>query len=201
MRVEMEEMEEEREKMVEEVEAQIERALASMTLSDHYESDYSQNSNQTGGRFGGSRSGGSRPGTSSGAGRPLRSFATASTLAGNAVDHNRGLEEVEQDTTMVIEEEDPRATNPGSRKPSIDSKRSGSLAARKRRFSAASRDPHFDGLDAVDVGISQRIDHVSEKMVAIQQKVCSSNRFAETQWLMCCTVGECLRANEKNYHC
>lgn len=172
MRVEMEEMEVEREKMVEEVEAQIERALASMTLSDHYESDYSQGSNlsrrstmsQPNQRFGGSRSGGgSRPGTSSGAARPLRSFATASTLSGDP----------EQDETMVLEEEaeqqqlqQQRAGGP-SRKHSISTNFSG----RKRRFSNSGTDPNVDSLDAVDVGISQRIDTVAEKMMAIQHKV------------------------------
>ncbi|KAG8906211.1 hypothetical protein FRB99_007356 [Tulasnella sp. 403] len=176
MRIEMEEMEEERNRMVEEVEAQIERALASMTLSDHYESDYSQGSNfssHSHPRFGSSRPG-SRPGTSNG--RPLRSFATASTLAGNAADDVSSID-MGQDDTMIVE---GRGETNSMRKGSVDLK-SQSGSVRKRRFSASSREPHLDGLDAVDVGISQRIETVAEKMMAIQQKL--ENAFEQSRRL------------------
>ncbi|KAG8969069.1 hypothetical protein FRC05_001222 [Tulasnella sp. 425] len=169
MKVEMEEMEEEREKMVQDVEAQIERALASMTLSDHYESD-SQSSNfsmRSTGRIGAGRSrpgsaNSHRPGT-----RGLRSFATSSTLAVNAM-ADEDMERIGegQDDTMVIEEEEGSGEGATARKAST-----ADLKQKKRRFSASSQEPHLDGLNAVDVGISQRIDTVAEKMMAIQAKL------------------------------
>ncbi|KAG8911298.1 hypothetical protein FRC01_005792, partial [Tulasnella sp. 417] len=167
MKVEMDEMEEEREKMVADVEAQIERALASMTLSDHYESD-SQSSNfsmRSTGRIGAMRS---RPGSAnSHRHRGLRSFATSSTLAVNAM-ADEDMERIGegQDDTMVIEEEEGSGEGATARKAS-----SADLKQKKRRFSASSQEPHLDGLNAVDVGISQRIDTVAEKMMAIQAKL------------------------------
>lgn len=173
MRTEMEEMEEEREKMVQEVEAQIERALASMTLTDNYESDYSQGSQYSGRRYNRANSRASiisRPSTAASITNPvrLRSFATSSTLANdNQQDLSRPhSEDLARDETMVIREEEDAETE------SIESKEdAGPADVRKRKFSARSTEPHLDGLDAVDVGISQRIDTVAEKMMAIQQKV------------------------------
>ena len=169
MRVEMEDMEVEREQMVAEVEAQIERALASMTLSDHYESDHSQVSNftnRTGHRFASGRSNASRPGTSSGVGaRPMRSFGTASTLANRASEDSHAEENLPDDTLVSPKEEDSVSNN----KDSIEL--SDAPQPRKRRFSNTASEAHLDGLDAVDLGISQRIDTVSEKMFAIQAKV------------------------------
>ncbi|KAG9026759.1 hypothetical protein FRB95_008508 [Tulasnella sp. JGI-2019a] len=184
MRQEMEEMEEEREKMVQEVEAQIERALASMTLTDNYESDYSGGSQYSGrGRFNRANSRASiisRPSTAgsnhsitnlttTNSTVRLRSFATSSTLAN---DNQQDLshppsEDLAHDETMVIQEED-------AENGSVNSREAAAAAppeVRKRKFSANSREAHLDGLDAVDVGISQRIDNVAEKMMAIQQKL------------------------------
>ncbi|KAH7930967.1 hypothetical protein BV22DRAFT_1108857 [Leucogyrophana mollusca] len=153
MRDTMERMEEERAEMVAEVEAQIERALASMAVDvDVDESDYGAESSRPASRLSAARSvsdpvhGGSR----------LRSFATESTLAES---YERGDDtlvagKVERDTE-TIEEEEETAVSP----------------TRKKRFSATQAEILQDGMTAVDEGISERSDRIAQKVLQIQQKL------------------------------
>lgn len=67
--------------------------------------------------------------------------------------------------------------DPGAEIESVRSKESSPIEVRKRKFFESSRELHLDGLYAVDFYISQRIDSVAEKMMAIQQKVWSRNKF------------------------
>lgn len=169
MRDTMERMEQERAEMVAEVEAQIERALASMAV-DVDESDY-------GGEFGSrpasrmSASARSASGTRSRrasdavkngsqdtSGSRLRSFGTESTLAEA---YERGMDDTlvagqpERETDTITEEEEAPAS-----------------PAKKKRFSATHSEVVQDGMVAVDEGISERSDKIAQKVLQIQQKVC-----------------------------
>ena len=168
MRETMERMEQERAEMVAEVEAQIERALASMAV-DIDESDYGgELSSRPGSRM--SASARSASGTSSrrasdavksgsheNNGSRLRSFGTESTLAEA---YERGMDDTlvagksERETDTITEEEETPAS-----------------PTKKKRFSATQSETVQDGMMAVDEGISERSDKIAQKVLQIQQKV------------------------------
>jgi nicotinamide N-methyltransferase len=150
----MDKMEQERAEMVAEVEAQIERALASMAV-DIDDSDYgssrphSRLSNMSGTR--------SRRPSDAAKSRYHRSFGTESTLAESYGDEIEALEEsstadkLERENAIIEEEDEEEIT-----------------LTRRKRFSAS----EMDGMNAVDEGISQKGDKIAQKVLEIQQKVC-----------------------------
>ncbi|KAF8560362.1 hypothetical protein OG21DRAFT_1401805 [Imleria badia] len=166
MRDTMEHMEQERAEMVAEVEAQIERALASMAV-DVDESDYGgELSSRPGSRM--STSARSASGTRSrrasdamkngeSNGTRLRSFGTESTLAES---YERGMDDTlvasksERETDTITEEEETPAS-----------------PVNKKRFSATQSEVVQDGMMAVDEGISERSDKIAQKVLQIQQKL------------------------------
>ncbi|KAJ7783780.1 AEX-3 domain-containing protein [Mycena maculata] len=162
MRETMEKMEQERAEMVAEVEAQIERALASMAV-DIDESDYgsSRPSSRFSSRPGSRMSSASRSRRTSDAAsskRPLRSFGTESTLAESYEegDLEHKPKPLDRETGTIPEgEEDEVPASP----------------ARKKRFSASETDMPQDGMNAVDEGISQKSDRIAQKVLEIQQKL------------------------------
>ncbi|KAH7911212.1 AEX-3 domain-containing protein, partial [Hygrophoropsis aurantiaca] len=155
MRDTMERMEIERAEMVAEVEAQIERALASMAVDVDVESDYGAESSRPGSRLsaanGGTRSvsdpvhGSSR----------LRSFGTESTLAESYERGDETLVHSNKVDETIKEEEETAPASP----------------TRKKRFSATQAELLQDGMMAVDEGISERSDRIAQKVLQIQQKV------------------------------
>ena len=164
MRETMEYMEQERAEMVAEVEAQIEKALASMAVdiddSDEYDSQHeSRASSRSASRISRPNSRASRSRRTSDAGvriKQLRSYGTETTLV-ETYDTTREeaqakLELAKED---VIEEEDEAPASP----------------SRKKRFSASAADGQPDGMTAVDEGISERSDRIAQKVLQIQQKV------------------------------
>lgn len=168
MRDTMERMEEERAEMVAEVEAQIERALASMAV-DVDESDYGgELSSRPGSRMStsarstasGTRSRRASDAMKNGSdsnGSRLRSFGTESTLAES---YERGMDDTlvasksERETDTITEEEETPAS-----------------PVKKKRFSATQSEVVQDGMTAVDEGISERSDKIAQKVLQIQQKV------------------------------
>ncbi|KAF7784321.1 hypothetical protein Agabi119p4_486 [Agaricus bisporus var. burnettii] len=151
MKETMEKMEIERAEMVAEVEAQIERALASMAV-DLEESDYTASRPQS--RL--SSTSGLRSRRSSDAGtkvKALRSFATDSTLA------EKNEEDVEEKEEM------------GEKEPPENTQSDSSPLPRKKRFSASDVDIPQDGMNAVDEGISLKSDKIAQKVLEIQQKL------------------------------
>ncbi len=140
-------MEIERAEMVAEVEAQIERALASMAV-DLDESDYVSSRPQS--RL--STASGTRSRKQSDAAmktKVLRSFSTESTLA-------EQREEGDAAKEHSAEEVDLQSSSP---------------APRKKRFSASEVDLPQDGMNAVDEGISIKSDKIAQKVIEIQHKV------------------------------
>jgi nicotinamide N-methyltransferase len=163
MRETMERMEEERAEMVAEVEAQIERALASMAV-DVEESDYGDMSSRPGSRMSAARSASGRSRRSSdvvkdgsvNSGSRLRSVGTESTLAEQYENGDETLVHGKTDReTDTIAEEDETPSSP----------------AKKKRFSATQGELVQDGMMAVDEGISERSDRIAQKVLQIQQKV------------------------------
>lgn len=178
-------MEQERLEMVAEVEAQIERALASMqvdVLSDV--SEYSDNSRPN------SRTSDipiiSRrpmtPGTPNSRSRKgslvekrLRSYGTESTL----VDYDDDARHHVADRSATVIEEDEREAENEERKkrPDIDQVQDipdEDVTIVKKRFSAeANRNDksHQDAMGAVDLGISEKSDKIAQKVMEIQRKV------------------------------
>lgn len=165
MRETMQRMEEERADMVAEVEAQIERALASMAV-DVDESDYggelsSRPSSRMSAPPSGTRSRRASDAVKSGShennGSRLRSFGTESTLAEA---YERGMDDTlvanksERETDTIAEEEEAPVS------PTM-----------KKRFSATQSEAVQDGMMAVDEGISERSDKIAQKVLQIQQKV------------------------------
>ncbi|KAJ6604647.1 DENN domain-containing protein [Mycena vulgaris] len=149
MRETMERMELERAEMVAEVEAQIERALASMALARELAHEFASGSRMS------SRS---RRTSDAASKRPLRSFSTESTLAESY--EAAGLEgtvgkQLDRETGTIPEaEEEDLPASP-----------------RKKRFSASEADLPQDGMNAVDEGISQKSDKIAQKVLEIQQKL------------------------------
>lgn len=162
----MDKMEQERAEMVAEVEAQIERALASMAV-DIDDSDYASSRPQSrmSNASGPSRS--RRPSDATSKARHLRSFVTESTLAESYSedrlidDHDQVDNDLKPEIeTGTIEEEDEEEES--------------HIATKKKRFSASEVDAPQDGMNAVDEGISQKSDKIAQKVLEIQHKVCRS---------------------------
>ncbi|KZT61490.1 hypothetical protein CALCODRAFT_491314 [Calocera cornea HHB12733] len=187
MRLNMEAMEREREQMVAEVEEQIERALASMSFND---SMSETGTSRTGSRAG-SRA--STPGSNTGKRMP-RSFSTGTTLRDGVdeedmVEHQIGMNGAEIETgkrrlekieerDLDEEEIDIKAEQRRIRKAreqqqyeeAADS--DGSIpAAKKKRFSASRDQGTEDAMGAVDAGISEKSERISEKVNQIQMKL------------------------------
>ncbi|KDR84987.1 hypothetical protein GALMADRAFT_233519 [Galerina marginata CBS 339.88] len=154
MKETMDRMEQERAEMVAEVEAQIERALASMAVelddSDYGSSrPHSRLSNVSGSR--------SRRPSDAAKSRPLRSFATESTLAESYGEDMETVDEeakLGRETGTIIEDDEDEPT-----------------VSKKKRFSASDVDVPQDGMNAVDEGISQKSDKIAQKVLEIQQKL------------------------------
>jgi len=162
MRDTMEKMELERAEMVAEVEAQIERALASMAVGMD-DSDYgSSRSHSRLSNVSGSSTSSRRPSDSSKS-RYLRSFATESTLA-------ESYDEEIEDTP----EADHTVTKPISRETGtiVEDDEAETTSSKKKRFSASDMETAHDGMTAVDEGISQKSDKIAQKVLEIQHKVC-----------------------------
>ena len=155
MREAMEKMEEERAQLVAEVEAQIERALASMSMA--IDVSDSEDGSQAGSHrsvLADSRpaSGpGSRRSSNAGQSFPPRSISTESTLAETAetdeetrhsVDSSVGVTEEDAPPRSITNVEAPRVVERGN-----------------------------DAMSAVDEGIHQNTDNISKKVLQIQQKV------------------------------
>ncbi|KAG6842211.1 hypothetical protein C0991_000181 [Blastosporella zonata] len=157
MRETMEKMEQERAEMVAEVEAQIERALASMAV-DIDESDYassrpsSRSNSRMSSASGPSRS--RRPSDATTKTRLLRSFGTEETLA---------------ESYGEIEDEETPANKPGKEtNPEADET---VTLNKKKRFSASEVDMPQDGMTAVDEGISLKSDNIAQKVLQIELKL------------------------------
>lgn len=159
MRENMERMEEERAEMMAEVEAQIERALASMAVDVDVDSEYSDYSRPSRPSSRTSSHAFPRSRRASDAGKSrLPSIGTESTLAEsyNERDLNDdNLMGTVSRETGTIDEEDEELISP----------------AKKKRFSATQDESLQDGMTAVDEGISQKSDKIAQKVLQIQQKV------------------------------
>lgn len=162
MREQMEKMEEERADMIAEVEAQIERALASMAVGVDASDDelqYDGASDAASATRGRSRKSSLAKKSSK---RHLRSFPTDTTLA-EAVpavpsirksdDTMSNKDKVNETVIEEEKEEDVILQSPT-----------------KKRFSAHIEDGN-DGMKAVDEGISEKSDRIAQKVLQIQQKV------------------------------
>jgi nicotinamide N-methyltransferase len=163
MRDTMDTMEQERADMVAEVEAQIEKALASMAvdIEDSDEDDDSRPGSRMSSSSVGrpsrpnSRASRSRRTSDAGTRKQLRSFGTESTLVETyEIMREEAQGKLELAKEEVIEEEDEAPQSP----------------TKKNRFSA-SGDGQQDGMTAVDEGISERSDRIAAKVLQIQQKV------------------------------
>jgi EEF1A N-terminal glycine/lysine methyltransferase len=160
----MEFMEQECTETVTEVEAQIEKALASMAVdiddSDKYDSrPGSRLASQSGGRLlrPSSRTFRSRRTSDACMRKQLRSFGTESTLV-DAYDPVREDARAKLDLSkeeVIEEEEDDEAPQ----------------LPKMKRFSASGGEGHQDRMSAVDEGISERSDRIAQKVLQIQQKV------------------------------
>jgi len=150
MKETMEKMEEERAAMVAEVEAQIERALASMAV-DLEESDYTGSRPQS--RLSSASGMQLRVSDAETRAKMLRSFATDSTLA----------EKLEEDevTSPQIHEKELKM---------LEKNEEPSPPPKKKRFSASELEAVQDGMNAVDEGISIQSDRIAQKVLEIQQK-------------------------------
>ena len=188
MRDTMEFMEQERAEMVAEVEAQIEKALASMAVDiDDSDEDDSRPASRSSSRPAScisrpdSRASRSRRASDAGSRmKQLRSFGTESTLV-EPSDHVKEEAQAKLDLTKgaVIEEEDEIPLSPT-----------------KKRFSATGVEGQQDGMTAVDEGISERSDRIAQKVLQIQQKVRSSLmilRMISNTDDNALAVGECAR--------
>jgi hypothetical protein len=173
MKETMETMELERAEMIAEVEAQIERALASMAV-DISDSEYgssrppSRLSNKSGIRSRKTSDASRRP---SGPGKGLRSFSTDSTLA-----ETYG----EDETITVNRDELPTSDLKGD---SIQEEDEEVTPAKKKRFSATDVELPSDGMNAVDEGISMTSDKIAQKVLEIQQKVGLLQRLRRPKYL------------------
>ncbi|KAG6890405.1 hypothetical protein C0995_008759 [Termitomyces sp. Mi166 len=158
MRETMEKMERERAEMVAEVEAQIERALASMAV-DLDESDYA-NSRPN-----------SRPSSRlSSTSRPSRSRQPSDAATKARLLRLFGTEETLAETYGEIEDEELPTKNMTKTKETIP-EADGSMTPNKRRFSASELNMPQDGMSAVDEGISVKSDKIAQKVLEIEQKL------------------------------
>lgn len=164
MKETMEAMELERADMIAEVEAQIERALASMAVGVD-ESDYGSESRPSS-RLSNVSNVSATPRSrrpSDAMARPLRSFGTESTLAESYGDDLQSpiLAPTERANGTIQEDREEEEANT----PEITKK--------KKRFSASELDVPQDGMGAVDQGISEKSDKIAQKVMEIQAKVIS----------------------------
>ncbi|KAH9486937.1 DENN domain-containing protein [Psilocybe cubensis] len=168
MKETMDRMEQERAEMVAEVEAQIERALASMAV-EMDDSDYgSSRPNSRLSNISGTRS---RRASDAAKSRHLRSFGTESTLA-----ESYGIEAVEEEETIA---DKPRGTET-----ILEDDEEELSVSKKKRFSASDVEVPQDGMNAVDEGISQKSENIAQKVLEIQQKLESalSTDRRPTRW-------------------
>jgi EEF1A N-terminal glycine/lysine methyltransferase len=154
MRTNIVRMEAEQAAMVAEVEAQIERALQSMIMSESDPDDHDIEvivSPHT------SRPSSRRSSVTSGSGsRALRSFGTESTLAEDI--------EAEAEPSVPEKQKQTQAEQNPEEKADAEPKK-------LKRFSATQHDAPGDGMNTVDENISERSDRISRKVLEIQQKV------------------------------
>ena len=179
MRDAMVKMEQERLEMVAEVEAQIERALASMQVEIHSDvseySDYSRpNSRMSGPIAPGTPKTRSRRGSASE--KRLRSYGTESTL----VDYNDDsrLHAADRSATVIEETEEEGESDERRKGPSVDEVQDipDEDVTIVKRFSAEANridKSHQDAMGAVDMGISEKSDKIAQKVMEIQRKVSS----------------------------
>ena len=177
MRDAMVRMEQERLEMVAEVEAQIERALASMQveiLSDvsEYSDDSRPNSRMSRPATPGTPGARSRKGSTTE--KRLRSYGTESTL----VDYNDDARHhVADRSTTVIEETEEEAEGDEKRKrlgaDEVQDIPDEDVTIVKRFSAEANRADknHQDAMGAVDMGISEKSDKIAQKVMEIQRKV------------------------------
>lgn len=159
MRQTMERMEEERAEMIAEVEAQIERALASMAVEvDESEYGSRPTSRMSSRSAPNMRRSGSRA-------RPMRSFSTDSTLAESFA----GLEK-----ESLVKHPHRASTVPEVDEPAEESSDGADKGAekKKKRFSGSRTGLPQDTMAAVDEGISLKSDKIAQKVMQIQRKVC-----------------------------
>ncbi|KAI0321341.1 AEX-3 domain-containing protein [Amylostereum chailletii] len=174
MREAMETMEQERAEMVAEVEAQIEKALASMAVdvdSDDYDSRPGSRVSSRPASRPGSRVSSRRPSDAGGRNKQLRSFPTESTLTGSyeGMMKEEGVQD-KLDLAKAVIEEGEESEEPMS-------------PSQKKRFSASNMETGPDGMGAVDEGISERSDRIAQKVLQIQQKLESALASdGETRW-------------------
>jgi len=187
MRDAMVKMEQERLEMVAEVEAQIERALASMQVEILSEvSEYSDGSRPN------SRmsdlptisrrpmtpgSPGARSRKGSMTGKRLGSYGTESTLVDYDDDVRNNV--ADRSTTVIQETEEEAEGEERRKRPSIDNVQEipdEDVTIVKKRFSAEANSVdknHQDAMGAVDMGISEKSDKIAQKVMEIQRKVSS----------------------------
>jgi nicotinamide N-methyltransferase len=187
MRDAMVKMEQERLEMVAEVEAQIERALASMqveVLSDV--SEYSDRSRPNS-RMSDIPTISRRPMTpdtptsrsrrGSVTEKRLRSYGTESTLVD--YDDDARYNAADRSTTVIEETEEEAENGERRKRSSIDDAQEipdEDVTIVKKRFSAEGKDidkNHQDAMGAVDMGISEKSDKIAQKVMEIQRKVSS----------------------------
>lgn len=149
MRETMERMEQERAEMVAEIESQIERALASMTIGMD-ESEYG--SSRPSSRLSSASQPRSRRASDAGKARHMRSFGTESTLAESVEEDDLPL--VTKHSINDVIEEEAELPSP-----------------KKKRFSSFGVDNTQDGMHAVDEGITEKSERIAQKVLEIQQKV------------------------------
>ncbi|EJD47768.1 hypothetical protein AURDEDRAFT_113372 [Auricularia subglabra TFB-10046 SS5] len=143
MRQEIERMEGERAAMIQEVEAQIERALASMAFSET-ESDIGGSPSQSSSR------------------RP--SFARAASATGSAFGDVRS-ESIAEET----DDGEPLET-PTSRKPVEEKEKEKETKVEAQNFDGSAAMPDSN-MSAVDMGITEKSDRIARKVLAIQEKL------------------------------
>ncbi|KAF9076301.1 AEX-3 domain-containing protein [Rhodocollybia butyracea] len=161
MREAMETMELERADMIAEVEAQIERALASMAVGED-DSDYSRPSSRLS-NVSGTTSRSRRP-SDAGKSKHLRSFATESTLAESYGDG-------ELPRPFLAPTERANGTIQEDREEEEDANADAVELTKKKRFSASELDAPQDGMGAVDQGITEKSDKIAQKVLEIQTKL------------------------------
>ena len=183
MRDAMVKMEQERLEMVAEVEAQIERALASMqieVLSDvsEYSDESRPNSRMSDPTITrrpvtpGTPRSANRKG--SGGEKRLRSYGTESTLVD--YDDDSRFHAADRSTTVIEETEEEPEKDERRKGPGIDDVQEipDEDVTIVKRFSAEAnrRDKnHQDAMGAVDMGISEKSDKIAQKVMEIQRKV------------------------------
>lgn len=184
MRDAMVKMEQERLEMVAEVEAQIERALASMqveVLSDV--SEYSDGSRPNS-RMSDIPTISRRPmspGTPTTRSRKgsvtdkrLWSYGTESTLVDYDDDARHNV--ADRSTTVIEETEEDAENEERKKRPSVDEVQEipdEDVTITKKRFSAEGNRTdknHQDAMGAVDMGISEKSDKIAQKVMEIQRK-------------------------------